>query len=146
MGQVALAANPTRLTTILGSCVAVTLYAPRRRLGILSHVVLPQSRGGDNPAKYADTAVPNMLSILQREGVGIRELTAKIAGGACMFGEGQFAHISEDNVETVVRTLDAAGVGIAGRDTGGASGRRVIFDLATGTLTVAFVGRPARIL
>jgi chemotaxis protein CheD len=145
MGQAMCAAEPSRLTTIVGSCVAVTLYSPRRRLGVLSHIVLPKSRGGsDNPAKFADTAIPHMISILQREGVLLSELTAKLTGGACMFGDSQFSRIGENNVQAALEALESAGVGIAGRDAGGNSGRRVCFDLATGLVTVACVGRPAR--
>jgi chemotaxis protein CheD len=145
MGQAVFAAEPTRLTTIVGSCVAVTLYAPRRRLGILGHIVLPHSRGGaDHPAKYADTAIPHMLWALRREGVGPSELTAKLAGGACMFGNGQFSRIGENNVQAAIQALESAGIGIVGHDAGGNSGRRICFDLATGVVTVASVGRPAR--
>ena len=145
MGQAICAAEPGRLTTIVGSCVAVTLYSPRRRLGMLGHIVLPKSRGGgDNPAKFADTAIPYMLSILQREGVVLSDLTAKLTGGACMFGDSQFSRIGESNVQAAIEALESAGLGIAGRDAGGNSGRRVCFDLATGVLTVTCVGRPAR--
>ena len=104
MGQAVLAAEPSRLTTILGSCVAVTLYSPARRLGILGHVVLPRSRSAvDHPAKYADTAIPHMLMLLQREGIEPWELTAKFAGGACMFGNGQFSQIGESNVQAAMQ-------------------------------------------
>jgi chemotaxis protein CheD len=147
MGQAICAADPKRLTTIVGSCVAVTLYSPRRRVGILGHIVLPKSRdSNDNPAKFADTAIPYMISTLQREGVLLSELTAKLTGGACMFGDSQFARIGESNVRATLEALQAAGIGIAGRDEGGNSGRRVCFDLATGSVTVACVGRPARII
>jgi chemotaxis protein CheD len=145
MGQAVFAAAPSRLTTIVGSCVAVTLYAPRRRLGMLGHIVLPKSRGGaDRPAKYADTAIPHMLSTLQREGVEPWELTAKFAGGACMFGDGQFSRIGENNVQAAIRAMESAGIVIVGHDAGGNAGRRVCFDLATGVVTVATVGRPTR--
>ena len=93
MGQAVLALAPARLTTILGSCVAVTLYATRRRLGMLSHVVLPQAKGStSNPAKFADTAVPNMLLTLKSQGLEPRDLTAKLVGGASMFGTGACAN------------------------------------------------------
>jgi chemotaxis protein CheD len=145
MGQAIFAADPNRLTTIVGSCVAVTLYSPRRRRGVLSHIVLPRSRGGgDHPAKYADTAIPYMISTLQREGVLLSELTAKLTGGACMFGDSQFSRIGENNVQAAIDALEAVGIGIAGRDAGGNSGRRVCFDLANGVVTVTCVGRPAR--
>jgi chemotaxis protein CheD len=142
MGQAVLALAPARLTTILGSCVAVTLYAPRRRLGMLSHVVLPQAKGSlSNPAKFADTAVPNMLSTLKNRGVEPRELTAKLVGGASMFGTGACAQIGASNVQAVVLALEAAGIHIAGQDVGGTSGRRIGFDLATGCITVTSGGR-----
>ena len=145
MGQALFASEPQRLTTILGSCVAVTLYSPRRRAGMLCHVVLPKSRdNNDNPAKYADTAIPHMLSALRCEGVGPRDLTAKIVGGACMFGDNQLARIGDCNVQAVVQALEDVGIGIAARDAGGTCGRRISFDLATGVITVASVGRPAR--
>jgi chemotaxis protein CheD len=145
MGQSALAREPTRLTTILGSCVAVTLYSPRRRQGMLSHVVLPQSKGStSNPAKFADTAVPHMLSALKSQGVEPREITAKLVGGACMFGKGICAQIGESNIQAVVQALEAAGIRIAGRDVGGYSGRRICFDPATGCITVTSAGHPSR--
>jgi chemotaxis protein CheD len=145
MGQALFASEPQRLTTILGSCVAVTLYSPRRRAGMLCHVVLPKSRdNNDNPAKYADTAIPHMLSTLRCEGVGLHDLTAKITGGACMFGDNQLSRIGESNVQATVQALEDAGISIAARDAGGNCGRRVSFDLATGIVTVASVGRPSR--
>jgi chemotaxis protein CheD len=145
MGQAMFAAESSRLTTIVGSCVAVTLYSPRRRLGVLGHIVLPKSRGGaDHPAKYADTAIPHMLLMLRREGINQSELTAKLAGGACMFGDGQFSRIGENNVLAVIQSLESAGIGTVGRDVGGNAGRRICFDLATGVVTVTSVGRPPR--
>jgi chemotaxis protein CheD len=145
MGQAVFAAEPSRLTTVLGSCVAVTLHSARRRLGILSHVVLPKSRNNaDNPAKYADTAIPYMLSTLRCEGIGLQDLTAKIVGGACMFGDNQLSRIGESNIQATVQALEDVGIAIAARDIGGNSGRRICFDLATGIITIASAGRPAR--
>lgn len=145
MGQAICAAEPNRLTTIVGSCVAVTLYAPRRRLGMLGHIVLPKSRGnGDNLAKFADTAIPYMISTLQSKGVLLSDLTAKVTGGAFMFGDSQFSRIGESNMQAAIEALASAGLSIAGRDAGGNSGRRVCLDLATGLLSVTCVGRPAR--
>jgi chemotaxis protein CheD len=145
MGQAVFAVEPSRLTTVLGSCVAVTLYSARRRMGMLSHIVLPKSRNtDDNPAKYADTAIPHMLSALRCEGITPRDLTAKVVGGSCMFGNNQLSRIGDSNVQAAVQALEDVGIAIAARDAGGSCGRRVSFDLATGIITVASVGRPAR--
>jgi len=145
MGQAVFASEPSRLTTILGSCVAVTLYSPRQRRGMLCHVVLPQSRNGnENPAKYADTAIPHMLSTLRGEGIKHSELIAKITGGACMFGNSQASRIGDNNVQATAQALESAGIGIAGCDAGGNAGRRVCFDLATGLISVTSVGHLPR--
>jgi chemotaxis protein CheD len=141
MGQAIYACAPTRLTSILGSCVAVTLYSHRQQAGMLSHVVLPLSKGNlEHPGKFADTAVPHMLATLRSHGIGPREVIAKIVGGACMFGDGQFAQIGSANVEAAIAALEAAGIPIVGRQVHGKNGRRVCFDLATGSISVTSVG------
>ncbi len=141
MGQAIYACDPTRLTAILGSCVAITLYSHGRQAGMLSHVVLPLSTGNsDHPGKFVDTAVPHMLATLRSQGIATRELVAKVAGGSCMFGEGQFAQIGNANVAAAIVALDAAGIPLVGREVHGRNGRRVCFDLATGSMSVTSVG------
>jgi chemotaxis protein CheD len=47
IGDVKVAAGPSVLFTIgLGSCVAVALYDPERRIGGLAHAMLPDPRSG----------------------------------------------------------------------------------------------------
>lgn len=144
MGDVALAAAPCWLTTILGSCIAVALYSPQFRLGILSHVVLPHSTGPTAyPAKFADTAVPHMLAMLQAHGVRPEGLLAKIAGGACMFGNCKSMQIGEANVQAAAEALAAAKIRVVAQDVGGTIGRRIGFDLSTGSITVECLGHPS---
>ena len=40
-GQVSFATCPTRLRTLLGSCVAFTFWHPQRRIGGMCHFMLP---------------------------------------------------------------------------------------------------------
>jgi chemotaxis protein CheD len=143
IGQAAFAAAPTELTTILGSCIAVTLYSPRHRSGMLSHVVLPHSSGSTTyPAKFADTAVDYMLTELHNRGIRRDGLIAKMAGGACMFGDGKFMQIGETNTQATIIALNEAGIRIVGQDVGGTVGRRICFVLATGDVTVESLGQP----
>ncbi len=145
IGQAALAAEPVFLTTILGSCIAVTLYSPRLRLGMLSHVLLPHSTGPTAyPAKFADTVVPHMLSILLSHGARPEGLVAKVAGGACMFGNCKTMQIGESNVQVALAALADAGIRVVGQHIGGSLGRRVAFDLANGNLSVECIGQPAQ--
>jgi chemotaxis protein CheD len=146
-GQIVAATAPAKLIAVLGSCVAVTLYDPRRRLGAMGHVVLPESSGpAAGPAKFADRAVPNMIAGLERRGAGRAGLVAKMAGGACVFGDSGPLPIGPANIEAVRRALAAVGLSPAAEDTGGTKGRRVVFDLARGTLTVEIAGLPDKVL
>jgi chemotaxis protein CheD len=147
MGQVAVVHTPDRLSAVLGSCVGVVLYHPRLHLGALSHVVLPNSssRAG-TAAKFADTAVPHMLALMEKQGGNPAGMVAKIVGGSCMFGNGGPLQIGEENIKASTLALEAAGIKIVGRDLGGSSGRRILFDTANGQVTVESVGLPKRII
>lgn len=147
MGQLAVVRKPARLTSVLGSCVGVAMYHSRLGVGALAHVVLPESNGrSENPAKFADTAIPKMLRELERHGVNPTGLVAKIAGGACMFGEGGPLQIGEANIQAVLRALGQARVRVAAQHTGGKTGRRVTLDCANGSLIVEAAGRPVETL
>jgi len=147
MGQIVAAAAPGELAAVLGSCIGVTLYHPRLRLGAMAHVVLPQSSGpAAGPAKFADLAVPNMIAELERRGAGRSGLVAKMAGGACMFGNSGPLQIGPANIEAVRRALAAAGLPLAAEDVGGSKGRRIALDLVRGTLTVEIAGVPDKVL
>ena len=142
MGLAALAIAPTCLKAVVGSCIGVSMYSPELRLGMLSHVVLPQAKGRtDYPGKYADTAISHMQSVLAGRGAQAGRLVAKIAGGASMFGDGAATQIGAANVQAAAAALKAAGIRLAGSDVGGTSGRRLSFDLATGEVIVQSVGR-----
>ena len=145
MGQAAVAQNPDRLSAVLGSCVGVTLFHPRLQLGALGHVVLPDSHGRAGAgAKFADSAVPHMLALLEKHGAFPSGMVAKITGGSCMFGNGGPLQIGEANIKAVTLALEAAGIRIVGRDLGGSCGRRIHFDAATGMVTVESAGLPSR--
>lgn len=135
-------------TSGLGSCVGVVIYDEHKKLAGLAHVMLPDSslaRGGKlNEAKYADTAVKELVDRLVRMGARPYNLKAKLAGGAQMF---QFANSSDlmrigpRNVEAVKKELAALNIKITGEDTGGNSGRTIEFDPVTCILTIRTVNK-----
>ena len=147
MGRIAVARDPESLTAILGSCVGVTLYHPRSRIGAMAHVVLPESRGGNAlPGKFADAAIPHMIQEIEKAGGSRTGLVAKITGGACMFGGEGPLRIGQANADAVRKALDGAGIRILAADIGGSKGRRVVFNAGNGELTIEIVGAPPRVL
>lgn len=137
----------SQFTSVLGSCVGVALYDPRTSTGAFSHVVLPDSKGHQgSPEKFADTAIPHMISKLRAQGAVGARLVAKITGGACMFGEDGPMQIGRANIQAVEAALSEAGVKLLAKDAGGNKGRRVTFCCETGDLSIETVGNPCRAL
>ena len=142
MGQIVVGRAPGKLGSILGSCIGVSLYHARRQCAALAHVILPDSQGRQPSAagQFADTAIGQMLKLLSESGVSIRDLVAKIAGGAKMFDHGGPLQIGASNSEAVEKALAAAGIRIAARHLGGNQGRRIILDCATGDMAIEIAG------
>jgi chemotaxis protein CheD len=149
IGQWALAGAPTKIQTLLGSCVGVVLYHRSAKLGALAHIMLPSSPANtDHPGKYADTAIPAMIADIERA-LGPdarRRLSAKLAGGASMFQvdsaalENSQLNIGQRNQETIERILGSLNIPIIARDLGGNTGRRLILDTASGMVTIKAPG------
>ena len=131
----------------LGSCVAIAMFDPYKKVGGLAHIMLPASRGKEsekNPAKFADTAVVFLVDELVRKGARLKSLRCKIVGGSQMFeglgssirGDGSEEsskprHIGARNIEAVKQALKEIGVPLIGEDTGGNYGRTVRFNTST---------------
>lgn len=135
-------------TTGLGSCVGVVIYDQTREIAGLAHVMLPDSSlaksGVLNIAKYADTAVKDLVAKLIRHGARIHFLKAKIAGGAQMFqfsGGNDTMRIGPRNVEAVKLELAALSIAIVAEDVGGSSGRTIEFNPQTCILHIRTVNK-----
>ena len=142
----------TVLSTIgLGSCVAIALYDAQTRVGGLAHILLPNeslSRDATNRAKFPTTAVPLLVDAMRRLGAS-GALTAKIVGGASMFGALLPAggiNMGERNVVSTRQTLEAHGIPTVRADTGGDHGRSVYFHLSDGRVLVRSLKKGDRVL
>jgi chemotaxis protein CheD len=118
----------------LGSCIALVIYQPGRKLAGMAHVLLPdssQSAAVEVPGKFADTAVPALLAKLVALGADRSALVAKIAGGAQMFKLGPGPSVGARNIEAVTRALEAHQIPLVASDIGGEQGRTVRFEVAS---------------
>jgi chemotaxis protein CheD len=135
----------------LGSCVAIMLYDATAQVGGLAHILLPSeglSRDGSNRAKFPATAVPLLLEEMRKLGSWGKP-TAKIAGGASMFGSllpSGGINMGERNVDAVRRALRAADLPIVAHDTGGEHGRSVYFHVSDGRVVVKSLRLGERVL
>ena len=139
----------TLVTYALGSCVGIALYDSISHIGGLSHIMLPSSSlraNGiiDDRMKYADTAIPDLISELERLGAKRSSLRAKIIGGANMFnttGTSFVDTIGERNIEAVRQVLAQLSIPLVAEDVGANYGRTVYFLLEDGKVKVQSLGK-----
>lgn len=140
-------------TSGLGSCVGIVLYSPLKRIAGLAHIMLPESSlsrsGPVNKAKFADTAIIELVEKLESLGLNRKSLVAKIAGGAQMFqfnGTSDIMRIGPRNTEAVKKALHTLNIHISGEDVGGNSGRTIEFSPITHELTIRTVNKGTHII
>lgn len=77
----------TRIRTILGSCVSITLWHPWKRIGGMCHFMLPQraQRGDEFHGKYADEALELLLKQVRLHKTHPGDYQIKLFGGGDMF-------------------------------------------------------------
>jgi chemotaxis protein CheD len=148
LGEIRIAANGEVLAAVgLGSCVAVVLHDPGTGIGGLAHVVLPAPPPGRSPepaGRFATTAVPRLLELVEGAGAVRGRLVARLAGGASMFNgllSVDGVTLGDRNVSAVRSALAAAGVTLGGADVGGSHGRTVAYEPAAGRVRVSTMRR-----
>lgn len=134
-------AQPDTLRTTLGSCVGVAIYDRVAKIGGMVHVMLPSSESGQgDPGKFADTAVDTLLDEVVSAGCKKERLSAKLAGGASMFGPAKANGLGDRNVQAVQERLAKHGVKIVAKEVGGQKGRKMMLTPATGEVEVQIIG------
>lgn len=114
MGEVIVTVPDNTLSTTLGSCVAVCLYDNKKKMGGMAHIVLPKSRNIEKqkqPCKFADIAVPDIISKMLIRGSLKHNIIAKITGGANMFPQidKKVLNIGDENIKAVKKNPEGMG-------------------------------------
>jgi chemotaxis protein CheD len=127
-----------RISTLLGSCVSITLWHPRFQIGAMSHFLLPRRTGpatGELDGRYGEEALCLMLRKLAAVHVEGRECVAKIFGGGNMFpsqGRAGAKHVGVKNGEAARALLRARRIPVVSESLFGVGHRRIIFDVRNG--------------
>jgi len=134
----------------LGSCVGVVLYDPGSKVGALLHILLPSqqmARDRSNPGRFPETAIPLVLAEMEAAGAQRDRLTARLAGGASMFGPGTAPiAMGERNVAAARRALAAQHIPVVAEDVLERYGRSVYVHLGDGRVEVRTVANGQRTL
>jgi chemotaxis protein CheD len=127
----------TRIHTVLGSCVSITIWHPGLRVGGMCHYMLPGRCPASDPlnARYAEGAVNHFLRDVRQAKTSPAQYEVKMFGGGR-----QFPHLSppapldvaNNNIGAGIALLERHGFHLTARNLGGTGARRLIFDIATG--------------
>ena len=135
--------NPAVVSTILGSCVSVTMFHPGSGTGAICHGLLPRC-GGNNPCngtclegfKYVDCSIKRMIKKFDALGINRVDIQVKIFGGSDMFGarstDVRSKTIGMENVMVAKTVIEKAGLRVTAFDTRGNQGRKILFFPHTG--------------
>jgi chemotaxis protein CheD len=145
-GDLMICRTACEVTTVLGSCVAVTFFSSQLGLGGICHAMLPAPRHGDDDGtvrgearwKYVSFALQELIECFTQPGLPPAAVEIKIFGGGHLIartasGEGG-ANVGANNVACARRMLSEAGFKIAAGDIGGPHGRKIVFNTLTGAV------------
>lgn len=151
MADLKVAVFPDNLTTLgLGSCIGICIYDPSTKVAGMAHIMLPSSEAikqNSNVAKFADTAIVQLVKEMEAKGARRMKCFAKIAGGAQMFSfssNSESMRIGERNAESVRKTLKTLSIPIKADETGGNVGRTIEFYSDSGRLIIKTAGSPIK--
>jgi chemotaxis protein CheD len=122
-GAVHCTSAPSRVTTILGSCVAVCLWDNVRLVGGMNHFILPY-RGGNHPSpRFGDVAIARLVEEMRHLGCSLGSLRAKVFGGAAVLPIASGGDpVGDQNVRVALGLLHQHGIPVIARRTGGQTG------------------------
>ena len=138
-----MARTPVLVSTVLGSCVAVTMYSPFRGVGAICHAMLPDNGERENDLRYVDTALQHIYDKIVEYGAG-NDVVVKLFGGAQVLDVGESSPekstVGDQNIARAETLLASLGLTIAARDTGGIRGRKLFFCTRDGGVYVRRIG------
>jgi chemotaxis protein CheD len=126
----------------LGSCIGMSAYDPVARIGGMAHIVLPQGHEEEckkAPAKYANSAVPLLLTEMEKLGASRNRVVIKIAGGARIIASvvvKSILDIGDRNIAAVKDVLFECRIPLKSEDIRGTHGRSLWLYVETGITKV----------
>ncbi len=142
-GYIYVPGRPTLISTVLGSCVAVSLWDRKLEYGGMNHFLYPWV---DDPleatAQYGNIATRTLIRLFMETGSRLDNLEAQILGGATQGVNGATSvDVSQQNINVARQIMKDKGIPIVSQDVGGTKGRKVIYNSQTNELIVVRVER-----
>jgi chemotaxis protein CheD len=140
----------THVHTLLGSCIAITVWHPDRRIGGMCHFALPSPSGRVPGPKldprYAEDCIQQFKRSAARHQTELLSYDVKIFGGGNMYKKRPWQNldsvqnqpVGDKNVASAATLLMDEGIDILVAHVGEYGYRQIVFDISTGDVWVQF--------
>ncbi|MBN2255914.1 MAG: chemotaxis protein CheD [Deltaproteobacteria bacterium] len=143
-GYIFIASEPTVISTVLGSSVAVCIYDRKRKTGGMNHFLFPEPDKGIEPtAQYGNAATTELIRMMKTDGSQIKHLESQILGGGYN-PDVSSIDIGRRNIMVARRVLTRHGIRVVSEDVGGAKGRKIVFHSNINEIAILKVDRIRR--
>ena len=146
-GQLYFGEAPRVIHTLLGSCVAITLWHSEKRIGGMCHFLLAQRDSylkNEQHAEgyYGSDAVRYFVDQLERKKLRPQDFEVKLFGGGNMLeavhSKPNLINVSKSNIEHGRHLLEDQGFVVKAEDVGGVRYRKIFLDLSNGDVWVKY--------
>jgi len=142
--------KPCKVTTVLGSCLAIILYHEKSQTGAICHALLPRCNQSSTHCqnacsqtfRFVDCSLQFMLDRFAALGVAAQELNVKLFGGADMFiarNQESISDVGRQNVEIATNLVQKFNLRLTAYSMGGMYGRKLFFFSQTGLVEMKYV-------
>jgi len=146
-GEVYFGDSNCQIHTLLGSCIAITLWHPRLRVGGMCHFVLAGSQQKVHEGqvsqpitgRYSNDAMALLEKEVSIRNTVIKDYQAKIFGGSNMLTNSTLEkdeQIGNRNTQAALALLSKHNVNLLVAHVGETGHRRIVFDISTGDVWV----------
>lgn len=132
-GQLAAFKEETVVTTLLGSCVAVALFDPEKKIAGLNHFLLPEPTPFDQvSARYGTYALAQLIREIESLGGKSDRLQAKVYGGGNVINNIlNGPSIGQLNIKMAEKILNHLQIPIVEKNVGGQKPRTIKLNTFT---------------
>lgn len=139
------------ITYSLGSCIGVSIYDQKLKIGGMVHCMLPLSKIDPNkalekPCMFTDTGISCLLQSFLNMGSTRANLIIKTAGAASMLDEKNIFKIGERNYTVLKKIMWKNDLRIKAEDVKGTASRTMLLYMNNGKTTIKFGGKEGELI
>jgi len=133
--------EPFLITTVLGSCVAVTMFHRETRLAAMCHALMPscEEKNGckqlcEEFSRYTSCIIPRMAEIYFQKGIAAGNIEIKLFGGShsLSINSRDSLKVGTRNIDHAITSIQQNGLRLVKWDVGGSKGRKLLFETDSG--------------